>query len=77
MGEYADMAVDQALNGNYWFPDDESDLEDSDWAPYSSRFRPRRKKRTNQQIFANFLSPTCPLGERENINEGTQGSNNG
>lgn len=50
MGEYADMAVDQALNGNYWFPDDDMDPEDSDYV-----IRRRRKKRpTNQEIFTRF-----------------------
>lgn len=41
MGDYADDAVDYALNGAYWldgayWPDDDTD---DDWAPYSRRRR--------------------------------------
>lgn len=50
MGEYADMAVDEALNG-YW-GDDDYEGDDADWAPYG--FRRRRRKTGNAGVFADF-----------------------
>lgn len=53
MGEFADMAVDAALNGCYWdWAEFADDPEDADWAPYGRRRRKRRA--TNQQVFARF-----------------------
>ena len=48
MGEYADMAVEQAMNnwmGEPYFGYWEDEPEDSDWAPYSSRRSKHRKRR--------------------------------
>jgi len=49
MGEFADDAADQALNGNYWWPDDEYEGDDADYAPYQYRRRP-----TNAQVFSAY-----------------------
>ena len=50
MGDFADMAVDEALNG-YW-GDDDYEGDDADWAP--DGFRRRRRKAGNWDIFARF-----------------------
>lgn len=48
MGEYADMAVDDALNGG-WDDEDEGGWIGSFW-----RRRWRRRRLTNQEIFERF-----------------------
>lgn len=55
MGEYADMAIDQALNDYWdWRYDDDED-SDADWAPYGRRRVRARRKPTNAEIFADFV----------------------
>ncbi len=55
MGEYADMAVDESLNG-YWDDPDDPDDPDGGWFGRSKRRRQRRKL-TNAEIFKNHIPP--------------------